>query len=89
MKAPLATGYTYEGEKPAALFRTEVDAGRTAEGEPENQMEARPQSLQAAERGRTTVPETQGPPTHLHKIRQARRDVSKVPELRIYRQNGI
>ena len=38
---------------------------RAYEGEPENQMGKRPRTLQAAERGRTTVPKTQGPPAHL------------------------
>ena len=60
------------------------DADHAAEGEPERQMGLRRRVRQAAKRGRTAVPATQGLPAHLHAIRQARRDVHEVPELRVW-----
>ena len=78
----------YEGDKTRpARPRHWDDAGRAAEGEPESQMELRPGNLQAPERDRTSVPEIQGLPAHLHAVRQARRDVSGLRELRCRRRN--
>ena len=37
-------------------------------------------NLQVSERSRTVVPEVQGLPAHLHAVRQARCDVSGLPE---------
>ena len=78
--APLATD-------PPARPRPGNDAGRAAEGEPESRMELRPGNLQDAERDRTSVPEIQRLPTHLHAVRQARRDVSGLREPRCRRRN--
>ena len=65
------------------------DAGRAAEGEPESRTGLRPGNLQASERDRTAVPEIQGLPAPLHAVRQARRDVSGLPEPRGRRRNDI
>ena len=65
------------------------DAGRAAEGEPESQMGLRQGPVQAAERGRTAVPMTQGLPAHLHAVGKARRDVSGLSELGSRRRNDI
>ena len=58
------------------------DAGRAAEGEPENRTVLRLQTLQASERGRAAVPKTQELPTHPHAVRQARRNLSERREFR-------
>ena len=42
-----------------------------------------------AERGLTAVPKAQGPPANLHTVRQARSDVSGLPEFRAHRRNDI
>ena len=57
---------------------------RAYEGEPESQMGLRQRSVQAAERGRAAVPKTQGLPAHPHAVRTTRRDVSGLPELRVW-----
>ena len=82
---------SYEGDKTRPQPRGEPrdDAGRAVEGEPESQMGLRPRTLQASERGRTAIPKTQGLPAHLHTVRQARRDVSELPEFRCRRRNDI
>ena len=69
-------------QDPPARPRHWDDAGRASEGEPESQMELRPGNLQDADRDRRSVPEIQGLPTHLHAVRQARRDVSGLREPR-------
>lgn len=67
-------------DKPVANVPLAMD--RAYEGKPESQMGLRQGSVQAAERGRTAVPKTQGLPAHLHAVREARRDASRLPKLR-------
>ena len=76
-------------QDPPLCGETGNDADHAAEGEPEGRMGLRPGTLQAAERGRTAVSQTQGLTAHLHAVRQAGRDVPGIPELSSDRRNDI
>ena len=65
------------------------DAGSAAEGEPESRTGPRPGNLQVSEQYLTVVPKNQGLSARLNAVRQARRDVSGLPEPRCRRQNDV
>ena len=80
--APLGMDRAYECDQTRGLVETLRMTLVVPPGEPESQMGLRPRTLQAAERGRAAVPKIQGLPAHLHAVRQARRDVSRLSEPR-------
>ena len=87
--APLAMDRLGRRRDPPPCRGDGDDAGRAAGSEPESRTGLRSENLQASERDRTAVPEVQGLPAPLHAVRQARRDVSGLPEPRGRRRNDV